>query len=191
MVNKVKNLGIVLDSDLSMDSHVSSLVRSLTFSLRKISSIRPFLSTDATKKLVTSLMFSRLDYCNILLFGVSNEKIQRIQVIQNNAARMIFKKRKSESASHLLKELHWLSVEKRIKFKAATLVFKCLEGSAPQYLKDLLKVYVPSRSLRSSKDGTLLKVPRIKHNAGKRAFSYFGPDLWNSLPQSVRESCSL
>ena len=136
-------------------------------------------------------MFSKLDYCNSLLFGIPHTKLRRLQVLQNHAARLIFKRSKRENVSQLLKELHWLPIENRIKFKAAVLVFRCLEGTAPTYLCELIKKYEPVRSLRSSTDKTILNVPRTNTNNGCRSFSYFGPKVWNDLPQGVRSAKSL
>ena len=181
----------MLDSSLTMESQISFMCRSLIIELKRISNIRPFITLEATKKLITALMFSKLDYCNSLLFGLSGHKIKKLQIIQNHAARLIFNKSKRESAQPLLKELHWLNVENRIKFKAAVLVFKCLEGSAPFYLSEMLHFYTPPRTLRSSSDFKRLIVPQTKSKSGERAFYYYGPFIWNSLPIFVRESKTL
>ena len=66
--DSVKNLGVTLYCHLIMKTHVSNLVRSANFELRRISSLRHLLSTDATKILVSAFVLSRLDYCNSLLF---------------------------------------------------------------------------------------------------------------------------
>ena len=190
-VNNVKNLGVVLESDLSMRSQISSLRRKSFFELKKISSIRNFLSRDATEKIITSLLFSKLDYCNSLLFGTSADNIKRLQVVQNNAARLVLRKRKRDEAKPLLRELHWLPIEKRIEYKIGTVVYKCLNDSAPSYLQELIMLNKPSRNLRSTKDDLLLKIPRAKLNAGTRSFSNFGPTVWNHLPQYVRRAESL
>ena len=186
-VEKAKNLGVIIDSELGMKYQTTSLIRTLTFTLKKIRSIRPFLTVENAKQLVTSLLLSKLDYCNSLLAGVSKTEIQRLQVIQNNAARLIFRKNKFDSAKPLLKILHWLPVHRRIDFKIAVLVFKTLEGTAPNYLRDLLTVKTHPRVLRSSLDSTKLLVPRTKRTAGDRAFAVYGPKLWNSLPNDIRE----
>jgi len=190
-VTKVKNLGTFLDNDLSMDSQVSHLIRTLHMHLRKIRIIRPYLSKNATRRLVVSLIFSKLDYCNALLFGLSSNQLKRLQSIQNTAARLIFKKRKFDSVSPLLLKLHWLPIEKRIKYKACILVYRCLENTAPPYLSELLNRYSVPSKLRSSNDHSRLDIPRIRTKAGSRSFSHFGPTTWNSLPQSLRELKSL
>jgi len=89
------------------------------------------------------------------------------------------------SSLRLLKQLHWLPVEWRIKFKIATLTFKALETGQPPYLAQLLCAYAPTRALHSS-TSKLLQVPRTNLRFGSRSFCASAPTLWNSLSRSVR-----
>ena len=81
--DSVKNRGVTFDCHLIMKTHVSSLVRSANFELRRISSIRHHLSTDATKTIVSAFVLSRLDYCNSLLFGCPQHLLNKLQKVQN------------------------------------------------------------------------------------------------------------
>ena len=186
-----RNLGVIIYSNLNMNDHVKQLKKSILFELRKISSIRDVITNDACKKLVVSLLFSKLDYCNSLLSNTSAENISRLQSIQNNAARLVLKKRKRDDATPLLFQLHWLPVCQRVKYKAATIVYKCIEESAPQYLQDIISFHQPNRNLRSSSDQRLLEISRTRLKASQKSFSYFGPSIWNSLPYEIRISPSL
>lgn len=175
-----------------MSTQVSQMCRSLRFQLHKIGSIRNFLSREATKTLVTSLVLSRLDYCNSLLAGVSADKIKKLQLLQNNAARMIAKQRKSCHITPILKELHWLPVKERICYKLALTCFKCLNEQAPMYLEELLHFYKPKRLLRSSKSSKILEIPTRNYKLyGHRCFHLTGPRTWNMLPDSLRSDESL
>ena len=89
-------------------------------------------------------------------------------------------------------ELHWLPVKDRIVFKILMITYKSLNGLAPPYLKELLKPYKPSRSLRSSTH-SLLEVPRTVSTSTyeERVFSVSAPKLWNRLPQQLRNAESL
>ncbi len=98
----VTYLGVHLDQTLSMKQHISSLCRTTFLALRRIASIRPFLSNSSTEKLVASMITSRLDYCNATFAGVADEQIARIEKIQNNAARLILKKSLGSSTERLL-----------------------------------------------------------------------------------------
>ena len=102
----VTYLGVHLDQTLSMKQHISSLYRTTFLALRRIASIRPFLSNSSTEKLVASMIMSRLDYCHATFAGVADGQIARLQKIQNNAARLILKKLKHDHVAPLLKELH-------------------------------------------------------------------------------------
>ena len=87
--------------------------------------------------------------------------------------------------------LHWLPVRYRIEYKVGLLVFKCLNSLAPSYLSNLLRPYVPTRSLRSTGQG-LLCVPKTRLSTfGDRAFASFAPRLWNDLPVYLRSCESL
>ena len=176
-----------MDCSMSMSCQIDQLCKSLTFQLRKISSIRHYLTVEVTKTLVTSLILSRLDYCNSLLVGARSKDICRLQSIQNNAARLILKKKRLAHSRPLLYELHWLPVKNRIEYKIALLCFKCLKGEAPRYLIDMIKVYTPGRALRSSSDPSILEIPKVNTTTfGERSFHVSGPRVWNSLPKSLR-----
>ena len=137
-------------------------------------------------------MSSRLDYANSLLYGVNSSQIQRLQRVQNRAAKLIVKARKRDHVTPLLKQLHWLPIKQRILFKIMTAIYKCLQNKAPTYQASLIvpRHYVRS-GLRSSSDNTLLHVPRTYSAVGDNAFQAHAPRLWNELPQYIRLSPSL
>ena len=92
----------------------------------------------------------------------------------------------------LLQQLHWLPISERIKYTTACMCYNAITGSAPSYLSELLHLYSPSRSLRSSSDTRLLKIQRFNRKThGFRTFSHFGPHIWNNLPQDIRHSATL
>ena len=136
--------------------------------------------------IASSIVASRIDYCNAVLVGTSSYNIQRLQRVQNQAARIVTGSRGRASATPLLNSLHWLPVEQRISFKAALITFKTIACGQPWYLHSLLKPYSAPRSLRSSTQ-KLLQVLVAKTSLHSRAFSVFAPRLWNRLPQALRD----
>ena len=102
--NKVKNLGIHFDSDLANSSHVNALIRSMYLELRKIGEIRHLINTDCATLLVSSLVLSKLDYCNSLLAGLPSEKLKKLQTVQNNTARLVLKKIKTRLPNTSIRE---------------------------------------------------------------------------------------
>ena len=84
--SRVRNLGIVLDNNLSMCQAVSNVRKVCFFELRKISHIRSLIDEEAAIKLVLSFVMSRLDYCNSLLKGITKENLNKLKKVQNHGA---------------------------------------------------------------------------------------------------------
>jgi dsDNA-binding SOS-regulon protein len=184
-VKSAKNIGAILDSNLTLRDHLDGLCRACYLHLNNIVQVRPFLTQDATATLVRSLITSKLDYVNSILYGLPDYMIRKLQLVQNNAARLVFRKRKHEHVTPLLKSLHWLPVEQRISYKINLLTFKALHGQAPSYLRELITEYKPTRHLRSNSKGLLQEKKARLKKGGDRAFSVCAPKLWNRLPSHV------
>ena len=186
----VKDLGLFIDSKLSMTAHISSVVRACSMQLRAFGQLRPHLNKETANAVAVSLVLSRLDYCNSCLWGIPKKQIERLQKVQNNAARIVSLVERSAHITPILQDLHWLPVQKRIEYKLLSLTFSCLDGTAPCYLQNLLTKYVPSRGLRSAEQ-SLLKPPSVfghkKKTFGVRAFESVAPVLWNNLPHPLKQ----
>ncbi len=153
-----KKLGVILDNNLSFENHISHVTKTAFFHLRNISKPRNMLTVSDAEKLVHAFMTSRLDYCNALLGGCPASSINKLQIVQNAAARFLTRSRKYDHITPILQSLHWLPIKFRISYKILLLVYKALNGLAPAYLTNLLSRYNPSRSIRSQNSG-LLVVP--------------------------------
>ena len=129
-----------------MDAHIKYLCRILFCQLCRIGKIRSFLSTDAANKLAVSLILSRLDYCNFLLAGIPDNKLNKVQRIQNHTARFVLRKSRHASASGLLRTLHSFPVKARIQYKIACLCFQRIyQNSMPPYISTFFIHTVPLR----------------------------------------------
>ena len=114
-------------------------------------------------------------------------KKHRLQLVQNNAARLVTGIRREDNISPVLKKLHWLPITFRIDFKITLLCFKALNNLAPQYLSDLLVPYHKERELRSSSNVNLDKPKTNLKTYGDRSFAYAAPTLWNKLPEQMQK----
>ena len=149
--------------------------------------MRSLLSDDLAQTVACSIVASRLDYCNAMLYGAPANTFDVLQRAQNNLARVVCQRGGRTDANPLLRSLHWLPVKQRVTYKMATLTFKVLSSSTPTYLNDLIQSAVPVQPLRSS-DAPLLSAARTGTEFVRRAFSVAAPHTWNSLPSDIR-SC--
>ena len=178
----VKNVGVWLDEHLTMDTHINKVNSHCYKMIKDIGKIRNVLSQKHTEMLIHSVI-SRLDYCNSLFFNVSRSNMYKLQKVQNAAARLVARKRKYESISNTLRELHWLPVESRVIFKILLLVFKCIRGMCSENLVSKLKF----KKYHCRPDDYLkLETGKVLTKFGRRTFEYAGPRLWNSLPLNIR-----
>ena len=113
--------------------------------------------------------------------------IARLLLLQNKTARIVTKKKCQIT---LLQSLHWLPVEKQIAFKIGCHCFKCIHGTAPDYLTSLVSIYNPNRTLRSS-SAVSLDQSSHKSNFSRSAFSFSAPSLWNALSADTRRCNTL
>ena len=124
-VQSVRDLGVYMDADMTMRTHVTTVVRSCFAALRQIRSVWRSLPRHALLTLIRALVVSKVDYCNSVLAGLS---VQLQDRLQNDDARLVFSARRSEHITPLLRELHWLKVPERVKFRLSVLAYRCLHG---------------------------------------------------------------
>ncbi len=187
----VRNLGVIFDDQLTFKEHIAKTARYCRFALHNIRKIRPFLTAHAAQLLVQALVISRLDYCNALLAGLPSNTIKPLQMIQNAAARLVFNEPKRAHVTPLFVSLHWLPVAARIQFKTLMLAYRTTTGSAPTYFHSLLRIYIPSRSLRSASEQCLMVPSQRGSKSLSRTFSFTVPGWWNDLPTPIRNAGSL
>lgn len=163
------------------------LCRAGYYQLRQLRPVVRSMTTEATRTVAAAFISSRLDYCNALLHGLPNTLLRKLQSVQNATARLITGTRRCDHITPVLRELHWLPIRERVKFKLACLVHQSLSGQSPAYLADDCRLVSDStcRSLRSADVPTCV-VPRTYSSYGDRTFAAAGPRLWNSLPVQLR-----
>ena len=187
----VRDLGVMVDSNLSLMSHVNHLTSVCYYHIRQLRAIRRSLTVNTAHALVRALIHSRLDYCNGVLAGLPQYLSDRLQSVLRSAARLIFRLPTSSGITNLIKEqLHWLPFPKRIEFKLCTMAYKCLHEQSPIYISELCSSVssCPGRSqLRSATVGNLVVPQILTKTIGIRGFSYSCPSIWNSLPAHLKD----
>ena len=186
----IKNLGVIFDCDLSFDEQINQVTRTAGYHLRNIAFLKKYLDEKTIRMLIHNYVISRLDYCNVLYYGLPNYNLKKIQNVFNRAARLIKGLSLRERITPTLIELHWLPVKARIIFKMCVLVYQALRTGKPGYIRNMLSDFRPDTtvSLRHSNDPYRLEEPRSRTNTGSRAFARSAPRVFNRLPLDVKHS---
>ena len=183
-VTHTRSLGLIIDNRLTWAIHISEISKKVSMAIGAMKRIRPCITTAAAVQTYNFLILPHFDYCSPVWDGLNNELSEKLQKIQNRAARVITKTSYDTRSRLLRKKLHWDTLAVRRKKQKVTLVFKTLNKKSPVYLQDLFTPYCTDYNLRNSEQKLALPIPRT--NYLKRSFSYDGAILWNNLPQQVR-----
>ena len=189
-VTEVRNLGYYMDQFMRNDHHINTISGQCFGLLKNILTIRPYINTETCRTIVQALVISKLDYCNSLLDGTSANQLVKLQRVQNMACRVILHLRKYDCITSHLKDLHWLKVCERIRYKIATLMFNIKCKTAPMYLQELVKEKLYRRALRSTT--SLSSVGQFDQPFGRTSqvfnssFIISGPRIWNALLVELR-----
>jgi len=191
-VSVVRNLGIYMDADVSMRSHVSKTAAACFAILCQLRSIRRSVPRSFLQSLVSSLVLQRLDYGNATLAGIPSHLFKRMQSVLNSAARLVFSASRYDRITPLLTELHLLKVPECIKFKLAVLVYTCLHQTAPPYLaEELHQSSADEARLRSASTSSLVVRCTRLSTIVDRAFPGAAARLRNTLPLNVTSASSI
>ena len=164
-----------------VDLQTNSICKTAFFHLRNITKVKKFLLYRQCEIVIHAFIMSKLDRCNVLLSGLQQSQLKKLQYVQNSAACLLTAISKFDDITPVLRSLHWLPESTRIDFRILLLVFKVLNGLGPLYLSKILKPYIPKKNLRPSMK-KLLIVPKFNLKTyGHRANSYRVPTLWNAL----------
>ena len=171
-----------------MTIHVTRTCHAAYFLLHNIAKTRHCLTINACKTVVHGLVTSKLDYGNAVLFGINGGLRQKLQRVQNSAARVITQQRHRDHRhiTPVLIALHCLPVPWRITYKILLLTFRAMHNLALEYIADMIMVYTPSRHLFSAGSRLLTVLRHTLEHYGRRGFSVTTPRLWNDLPESLR-----
>jgi len=161
------------------------VARSCNYHVQAIHHSRHLLTMELAQTLACSLILSRIDYCNAVLHGAPTSSIQKLQRVQNNAARIVLQASRGSHAKPLLHQLHRLPVQQRITNELAVLTYKVRSTSTPVYL---YRRIAERKFICHPAAGPTVHENRLLY---RRAFRFSVPSVWNSLPQTVLISDSL
>ena len=155
--------------------------------LVQIGRIKHLLDRKTLLLLINSFVFSKLFYCSSVWGNTSKRNLHKLQLVQNFAARVVLGLKKFDHISQGRRSLKWLDVTEKVLFNDLVLVFKCVNGLAPDYLG---KYFIKRSAVhnKNTRGCNNFVVPRCRLSMGQRAFYFRGPKEWNGLPDNIRNT---
>ena len=186
--DEIKVLGVLLDSKLNFNPHISSICKRASQQINALRRISKFLNTDGRLKVYKSFVSANFSYCPVVWMFCGKTNRNKLEKLQERALRFVYND-KTSSYDDMLTRSNMLSLSVfRLRFMAIE-VYKCVKQNNAQYLNELFVGKPPTYHLR---DTDLLKQPRFKtYRFGYRSFAYYGAKLWNSLPIELKSSVNL
>lgn len=187
-VESVKVLGVLFDENLKFTDFISKKVKACNFQLRNLYNIRESLNTSTRIMMVSCLLLSTIDFCNVLLVGATDKELRPIKLIINRAIRFIFSLTPRTHITPFYKKVHFLPIRLRIKFKACLIAHKIFYGEAPEYFNNDFKKYVPTtnKNLREGCGRDKFMFLVITEDMSSKRLSILIKREWNILPLSLR-----
>lgn len=184
-ITEVKDLGIFLDSHLSYNKHIQALSSSCVSKLGQINRVKHIFDQKTLAMIIDSLVMSKINYCSSVWSNTSEGNIDKIQLIQNYAARIISGVSRFDHISPTVRALGWLPIREHLLYRDTLLMFKCINGQAPPYLCDKFKQrdQVHNHSTRNNEN---LDIPKFRTSTGQRTFKYRGTKIWNDLDKEIK-----
>ena len=180
-----KDLGIILDSNLTYDEHVTQVVSKCMGSLCQLNRVKRVLDQKILIIVINALVFSRMYSCSCVWTNTSKKNIAKLQNVQKFPSRIVTDTKKYDHITPVLVQLKWLPVCDMLRLRDAVLTFKCIKGLAPPYLCDrfITRMRVHDRNTRNNNE---LEIPLCTSAAGQRSFLYRAVALWNQLPDHIK-----
>ena len=193
VLDKHTYLGLTIDSSLTWDDYINNLCRRLSSRVGLLQRLSNVLPIHYMNQLYTSFVQSLIDYCLTVYGQTSTTNLNKIQRFQNRAARICTANFDfTIPSSDIIKQLGWQCISQRIEYLTAILMYKCIHGDAPVYMSNYITYVNEVHHIRTRQScSNYLHVPSVRTRSMQKSFQYYGPSLWNSLPNSVRNAPSL
>ena len=185
-----KDLGVILDSNLTYDDHVTKTVSTCMSRLGQINRVKHVLDKDTLTIVVNCLVFSKLFYCSNVWSNTTESNLDKVQKVQNFACRIVSGVKKFDHITPVLRAVQWLPIRQLLYYRNAVMAFNCVTGCAPDSLTDQF-IKRSDVSTRTTRNSQKLQIPLLKSATGQRSFYYRTVKIWNTLDPSLKLSKTL
>ena len=169
-VDKAKSLGLIIDKNLSWSNHIDMKCKKLSSAIGALKRIRPFISIQTAIEIYNAIIQPHFDYCSPVWDEFNATLREKMQKLQNRAARVITKSSYDASSSILLEKLHWDNLSLRRKKHKSRLMYKTINKLTPEYLQNLFSFRSTNYNLRNAE--MKLNLPKPRTDYLKRSFFY-------------------
>ena len=191
-VKKSKLLGVMVDDKLLWDAHINEIiVPKVLKGLRMLRQLRDLLSLRNLIEVYNALVSPHFDYCSLIWGNCGTVLKNKLQKLQNRAARIITRSGYEIRSTSILSLLNWSNLESKMTQTKANMMFKIVNGAAPNHLQEMFSFVNESHSYNLRNSDVNLKIPLPRTEYLKRSLAYSGPVLWNNLPSSVKSAPTL
>ena len=191
VVQKTKYLGVQIDCSLDWKEHIKTVSAKVSRAVGFLKHAKNFLPRDSLKTLYTGIVEPHFRYCCSVWGCCGSTEINKLQKLQNRAARIVTNSSFDSPSRPLIEELGWKTIEQLISNESETMVFKSLNELAPQYLCGLFAKNSECSTRTLCNTGTDVSLPKKNSANGQKRFSFRGAKLWNSLSAESKQASSL
>lgn len=189
-VSVAKYLGLFIDSNLKWDDHISKVIPKISAKIGILRTLRKIVSRDVLKQLYNAIVQPHFDYGDVVYDSASVTNKNRLQNLQTRAAKLLTGAGPRDSRNPIFKMLGWLSLQQRRDYHKCVLMYKCVNGSAPSYLCDILLSNTGSHQY-GTRGASQYRPPKARTAYYQNSFCITTINLWNNLPSDIQNSPSL
>lgn len=190
-VTTFKYLGVVIDNKLTFKDHIEKIIKKVSSNVGLLYRLSPKLTKSARLTIYQSVIKPHLEYCSSVLFLCNNCDVNKLQVLQNKAMRIILKRNRRSNVCVMLKDLNWLSVKQLIVFKVMLFIYKMRSGLLPNYLCTKIEYNYTIYNSRSLRNRENFRLPNLKKSASQNSVFYKGVKMFNLLPYNIKTAINV
>ena len=187
-VNECKHLGVIIDETLSWSQHIDHIKKKVAPGLFYLRKAKQLIPSNMQCLLYNSIISPHFDYCNVVWGNCNQSQHDKLQVLQNRAAKIICGVNKYGSSSQALKDLKWDNIKERLYKNEAVTMYKAVNNLAPEYICNRFCIKESKYNMRAS---NTLVIAKPNTEFKKRCFTYRGAKLWNELDNDARNASTL
>lgn len=190
-VKNAKCLGVTIDEFLTWETHLTNVIRKVSAGIGVLRRVKKIVPRDNLISIYRSIIEPYFDYCCLVWDGIGTSLAERLQKLQNRAARVITSATYLKRSKDIRSELGWQTLQERRNKLKAVMMFKTLNGMAPRYMEDIFNVHTGNLAYNLRASCKDVALPQVKTDYYRKSFAFTGAKLWNSLPNNLKEENSL